>query len=97
MPPKTLLEMAGAKPAPLRLREAVVVVIDAQHEYVDGALPLPDVQPALQEIGRLLVRARRVMTPVIHIVHLGQVACSRPVPMARKSRGRQPPPPTNRC
>jgi nicotinamidase-related amidase len=71
MPPKTLLEMAGAKPAPLRLREAVVVVVDAQHEYVDGALPLPGVQPALQEIGRLLVRARRNMTPVIHIVHLG--------------------------
>jgi nicotinamidase-related amidase len=72
MPPKTLLEMAGAKPAPLRLREAVVVVVDAQHEYVDGALPLPAVQPALAEIGRLLVRARRIMSPVIHIVHLGQ-------------------------
>jgi nicotinamidase-related amidase len=50
----------------------VVVVIDAQHEYVDGALPLPGVESALQEIGRLLARARRVMTPVIHIVHLGQ-------------------------
>jgi nicotinamidase-related amidase len=72
MGPKTLLEIAGANPAPLRLRDAVVVVVDAQREYVDGALPLPGVQPALQEIGRLLVRARRVLTPVIHIVHLGQ-------------------------
>jgi nicotinamidase-related amidase len=71
MPPKTLLEMAGAKPAPLRLREAVVVVIDAQHEYVDGALSLPGVQPALQEIGKLLARARHLMTPIIHVVHLG--------------------------
>lgn len=72
MRPKSLWELAGAKPAPLRLREAVVVVVDAQHEYVDGALPLPGVEPALQEIGRLLARARRLMIPVIHIMHHGQ-------------------------
>jgi nicotinamidase-related amidase len=72
MRPKTLLELAGAKAVPLRLREAVVVVIDAQHEYVDGALPLAGVRPALEEIGRLLARARHVMTPVIHVVHHGQ-------------------------
>jgi nicotinamidase-related amidase len=72
MGPKTLLELAGAVPAPLRLQEAVVVVIDAQHEYVDGALPLPGVRPALEEIGRLLARARHLMTPVIHVVHHGQ-------------------------
>src|SRR5262245_58013417 len=41
MRPKTLLEMAGAAAKPVRLSEAVVVVIDAQHEYLDGALPLP--------------------------------------------------------
>src|SRR4051812_46670493 len=71
MRPKTLLELAGGKPAPVRLRDAVVVVVDAQHEYVDGALALPGVQPALEEIGRLLARARRLMTPIIHIVHHG--------------------------
>ncbi len=70
--PKTLLEMAGAAAKPARLGEAVVVVIDAQHEYVDGALPLPAVQPALDEIGRLLQRARAKGTPVIHVVHQGK-------------------------
>ena len=44
-------------------------MIDAQREYVDGALPLPGVRPALEEIGRLLARARAQRTPVIHIVH----------------------------
>jgi nicotinamidase-related amidase len=72
MPPKTLLEMAGAKPAPARLANAAVVVIDAQHEYVDGALALPGVAPALDEIGRLLARARAATVPIIHVVHHGR-------------------------
>ena len=50
MPPKTLLDMAGIAPTPSRLSEAVLVVIDAQREYVDGALALPQVEPALNEI-----------------------------------------------
>ncbi len=72
MGPKTLLEMAGVNAAPPRLGEAAVVVIDAQHEYVDGRLVLPGVAPALEEIGRLLERARALETPIIHIVHHGK-------------------------
>ena len=49
--PKTLLQMAGANPAPPPLSESTVVVIDAQREYTDGKLPLTNVQPALVEIG----------------------------------------------
>lgn len=69
MRPKTLLELAGVTAAPARLAQAVVVVIDAQQEYVDGLLKLVGVAPALDEIGRLLERARSRRTPVIHIVH----------------------------
>jgi nicotinamidase-related amidase len=69
MPPMTLLELAGVTSASARLGDAVVVVIDAQREYVDGALPLPRAEAALDEIGRLLARARAQRTPVIHIVH----------------------------
>jgi nicotinamidase-related amidase len=72
MRPKTLLEMAGVRGAPPRLAESTVVVIDAQHEYVDGALVLPGVAPALEEIGRLLERARAQRAPIIHIVHHGK-------------------------
>jgi nicotinamidase-related amidase len=72
MPPKTLLEMAGILPVPSRLSDAVIVVIDAQREYINGALPLPQVRPALDEIERLLGRARGAGTPIIHIVHHGK-------------------------
>jgi nicotinamidase-related amidase len=71
MRPKTLLEMAGVSPSPVRLSDAVVVVIDAQHEYVDGALPLPGIAPALDQIGRLLERVRAAELPVIHVIHHG--------------------------
>ena len=42
--PKTLLQMAGANPAPPPLSESTVVVIDAQREYTDGKLPLTNVR-----------------------------------------------------
>lgn len=71
VPPKTLLELAGVRSAPPRLAEASIVVIDAQREYVDGALPLSGVTEALDEIEALLARARALHVPVIHIVHHG--------------------------
>jgi nicotinamidase-related amidase len=72
MSPKTLLEMAGILPVPSGLSDAVIVVIDAQREYINGALPLPQVRPALEEIERLLGRARSAGSPIIHIVHHGK-------------------------
>lgn len=72
MRPKTLLEMAGVAPVAARLSQAAVVVIDAQHEYVDGQLALPAVGPALGEIERLLARARALRAPIIHVVHHGK-------------------------
>ena len=67
--PRTLVEMAGGFPVAPRLSESTVVVINAQHEYVDGALILPGVGAAMEEIGRLLERARASRSPVIHVVH----------------------------
>ncbi|MCC7272389.1 MAG: cysteine hydrolase [Alphaproteobacteria bacterium] len=69
---KTLMQMAGASPVPAPLGESVVVVIDAQQEYVDGRLPLPGAAPALAAIARLLARARAAGTPVIHVAHVGK-------------------------
>jgi hypothetical protein len=66
--PKTLLQMAGVSPAPPKLSESTVVVIDAQREYTDGRLPLTNVQPALDEIGKLLRRARALQVPVSRAV-----------------------------
>ncbi len=70
--PKTLLALSGADLTPSRLSAATLVLIDCQMEYVDGALALPGVGPALESAGRLLGRAREAGTPVVHIVHKGQ-------------------------
>ena len=69
--PQTLLEMAGAPQDSARLSEAVLLIIDAQREYVDGNLPLAGIDAALRVGGTLLDRARTAGTPVIHILHRG--------------------------
>jgi nicotinamidase-related amidase len=68
---KTLLELAGAAATAPRLSDCAIVVIDAQREYVDGRLPLAGIDAALDEIGRLIARARAARTPIIHVVHNG--------------------------
>lgn len=70
--PQTLFQMAGAKLEPARLSNSVLIIIDAQREYTDGALPLAGVDAAIGEIGRLLARARKAGTPVIHVIHKGR-------------------------
>ncbi len=70
--PKTLLELAGASPAPHSLAESAVVMIDAQREYLDGALPLTGIEPALIEGARLLFAARASGTPIVHVQHKGR-------------------------
>jgi len=70
--PKTLLQMAGASSEPAPLSESVVVIIDAQNEYVEGKLPLTGVEPALDQIAQLLKAARAAGAPVIHVVHRGR-------------------------
>ncbi|WP_020177843.1 cysteine hydrolase family protein [Methylopila sp. M107] len=67
--PKTLLELAGANPAPASLKDATLVVIDAQNEYVDGPIALPAVGPALKAIASLLADARAAGTPIVHLAH----------------------------
>lgn len=69
---KTLLQLAGANLTPPSLAEATVVVIDAQREYVDGALPLPGVKPALDNIAALLSAARGAGAPIVHVQHKGR-------------------------
>jgi len=67
--PKTLLQMAGAQLRPSQINDSALVLIDCQHEYVDGKLALPGVKPALEEAGRVLALARTGGAPVIHVVH----------------------------
>ncbi|MGK9231801.1 cysteine hydrolase [Inquilinus limosus] len=69
MHPKTLLDHAGARLEPAALSEAVLVLIDMQREYSDGRLSLPGWEAAVEEAAGLLARARRLGTPVIHVLN----------------------------
>ena len=69
---KTLLQMAGADLTPPGIGDAVLVLIDAQREYVDGALALPGVKPALANIASLLSAARGAGAPIVHVQHKGR-------------------------
>jgi nicotinamidase-related amidase len=69
--PPTLLALSGVQPQPGQLSGSVLVVIDAQREYVDGALPLDGIDHALAAGKQLLARARAAGTPVIHVMHRG--------------------------
>jgi nicotinamidase-related amidase len=69
---KTLLQMAGANPAPAKLSDAALIIIDAQNEYVTGRLPLDGVNAALGNIAALLKAARAAGAPVIHVMQRGR-------------------------
>jgi nicotinamidase-related amidase len=65
----TMLQMAGAQPAPATLADGVLLIIDAQREYTDGLLPLTGVQPAIEALAVLLDKARTAGTPIVHVRH----------------------------
>jgi len=69
--PKTLLQMAGMPNTPPALGEAVLLLIDAQNEYVRGALALPGVAAATGVLASVLSKARAVGAPVVHVRHKG--------------------------
>ena len=76
--PQTLFEMAGVKPEPARLSDATFIIIDAQREYYDCALPAVGIEAAIEETAQLLARARQSGMPVIHVVHKGKGAMFNP-------------------
>jgi nicotinamidase-related amidase len=70
--PKTLLQMAGANPAPAPMAQAALVLIDIQNEYLTGPIAVRGAGPAVAAAARLLGEARRVGAPVFHIAHKGR-------------------------
>ena len=85
----TMLQMAGATPAPATTANGVLVIIDAQREYTDGLLPLTGVQAAIDALAGLLEKARKAGAPVVHVRHKGAPtgkAFTRRCPGSRSSR-----------
>lgn len=66
---ETLLDILNMSPKPSPLSESALVIVDAQREYLDGSLPLHNIDNALVELKELLLRARKNKIPVFHVVH----------------------------
>ena len=70
--PFTLRAAAGLPPVYGPLSDAVLIVIDAQMEYSEeGALALPNLSPAVDNITALLLAARKEDTRIVFIAHEG--------------------------
>ena len=66
---KTLFEIVGATQPSVAWSNSVLLVIDAQKEYENGILELPNIRPSVKVIQNLLNGARGQQAPIIHIVH----------------------------
>ncbi|GGJ91173.1 cysteine hydrolase family protein [Pseudomonas matsuisoli] len=69
--PQTFFQLSGRGYAAATLKNATLLIIDAQEEYRSGALPLPGLDEAVAQIAALLQAARDNGTPVVHVKHLG--------------------------
>ncbi|AFM18539.1 nicotinamidase-like amidase [Mycolicibacterium chubuense NBB4] len=65
----TLRALSGLPLTPVGLADSVLVLIDCQNTYTRGVMELDGVAAALDEVGRLLERARSAGVPVVHIQH----------------------------
>jgi nicotinamidase-related amidase len=65
------MQITGRSFAPAHLKNATLLIIDAQEEYRSGVLRLPGLESAVAEIASLLAAARAAGTPVVHVKHLG--------------------------
>lgn len=66
---ETLRAISGLPNAPVGLSDSTLILIDCQNTYTSGVMELEGVQPALDQVGELLERARTAGTPIIHIQH----------------------------
>ena len=69
--PNTLLQLAGADLHPAKVRDAALVLIDFQNEYLAGPIAVSSAAPAIASAAKLLAAARRDRAPVLHIAHRG--------------------------
>jgi nicotinamidase-related amidase len=70
--PPTLRQLSGAPDLPAPLADSVVIVIDAQKEYSEGALPLAGIERSVAVLAAFLARARAAGAPIIHVVQIGK-------------------------
>lgn len=66
--PRTLKAISGLPPAQAPVAQgSALILIDFQREYLDGLLPLPGIQQAMAQAGRLMTAAEAAGIPIIHV------------------------------
>lgn len=70
--PRTLFEIGGGQPSVAQWGHSILLLIDAQMEYVSGRVPLAGMEAAIEECLTLLTLARKRNAPVIHVAHHGK-------------------------
>ncbi|WP_129841350.1 cysteine hydrolase family protein [Streptomyces sp. RFCAC02] len=71
MPTTTLRQLNGLDDTPATLAGSTLVLVDYQNTYTTGVMELDGWRAALDAGARLLERARRAGTAVIHVVNDG--------------------------
>ena len=72
MSAKSIFEILGVELPTGSARDAALIVIDAQEEYRSGRLKLSGLEPALDNVARLIAHWRVQNGTLIHIQHHGQ-------------------------
>ena len=68
-PSKTLRDISGLGHNPASLKDSALILIDIQNTYRQGVMQLSNVEQAILEAKKLLIKARSLGIPVIHIQH----------------------------
>lgn len=69
--PKTLFALAGRVAVPPALKDATLVLVDYQNEYLEGPIALPGAAKAVGHAAELLRRARAAGARIVHVAHKG--------------------------
>ncbi|KAF2083937.1 isochorismatase [Saccharata proteae CBS 121410] len=65
----TFRDLAGIPPATATTKDSVLVIIDAQNEYANGALAVSNLSTSRPAISSLLQRYRSSGGKIIHVLH----------------------------
>ena len=67
----TLRDLNGFDPAPAKLADATLILVDYQNTYTRGVMELEGWESALRSAAALLARARKAGAAIIHVVNDG--------------------------
>lgn len=69
---QTLLQLSGADLKPAKIRDACLILIDLQNEYLAGPIAVSGAEEAINKAATLLRSARSNGTPIFHVAHRGK-------------------------